>query len=169
MNYTYERSAKSVGIRNLFIVTLMALFVIGSTIAYFVVENFPGFILIIAWILGLILVAALLPDALRLIKSDGKWFVEINSTEMNWRTPDEEVDKSFSYKLKDMEATETKKEKKTKHTMVTYTIILKSSQRHEIPQHAGINIQRVIKALEDNGIKNNFVYIPKGTTVGVGS
>lgn len=169
MKYIFRKTAKSVAYRNFSICTVMVIVAFAVTILYFKESEFPTFIFIVSWVLCLITGGVFLRDGIRLFRSGGVWRVEIDEDRLIWTSPDNEVDKTFLYKLSDIASTKTiQKRGKNKQVWWYFLLILKDGGTYELPQHAGIDPKKVIRALQDLGVENEFEYVPRDTVVTIG-
>lgn len=169
MHYVYKRAAQTIAIRNILIsLTLFSLMFL-MVFLYIAKDGFPLPMLLIGIFLGLLIGGIFLNQGLRLLKNKGVWEVLVNSNGIIWKSPDETVDGSFQCKLSEIRSTETvvEKWKTANNASFRYYLVLQSGDRRELPGHVGANLKKVIGALEQLGVENNYTVIPVGVRASI--
>ena len=106
------------------------------------------------WLFALIFSGVFLWTGILLVRSGGSWRVQIDQSGIDWSSPNESVDKSFNFKLTEIEKIQTRiKRKKRGRKKTRYYIHLKNGTKKKLSPNGGVDREKVFAELEQLGVK----------------
>ena len=151
----YEKDAASSGRTNVGIALfVLAILLVAQT---FMTKrpDVSTFDLVLLWGIGGAVILMFGGLGISLLRSGGKWQINIDKNGVRWETPNDNVDKSFNLELSVISRTETrvKRNRKGRSTR-KYFLITTSGNEIRLSPNSGINLVSVITELERLEIKN---------------
>lgn len=83
-----------------------------------------------------------------MIRTGDSWEISIDKDGVNWSSPDQTIDKSFSVSLEELDRIETHTFKTGKSVSVRHFLYTRSGVGHRLTNASGIKIKHVIAELE---------------------
>jgi hypothetical protein len=155
MSFRFEKDAVKKGKENLFwgILFLAGLVLLQN----FVLSkpDFPIFGAVVTWFIFGLGVLLTFSSAFSLLKSGGKWKIEIDNNKVSWVSPNESIDKSFNLLLNEIGSIILRHQKQASkvNNKPDYIIKTKSGIEFELSPTSGVNMQMFFAELERKGIQ----------------
>lgn len=114
----------------------------------------PAIIPIVFWIVGISIGLLVSTLAIKMIKTGGTWIITIDHNGIEWQSPDESVDPSFSYSIDQMQAVEfnVKRNSLSGTGKRRYFIVKSDGSRQKLSPNSGLSQKKVAEELASIGV-----------------
>ena len=154
-----EKNARTTGTANVVIATIAASILVALQFFVFSKQDIPTVVIVLTWLVVGLVAGAFLNQGIRLLRAGGKWRVSVSDGRIEWVSPNEAVDRSFSLALSEIDRVETRIRRKRGRQTANrdYVLVLTSAEDVKLSPNSGIDLRRVVKALEEQGVRHQRV------------